>query len=134
MPRKPKSNVTKWVLWGTLFNLIGIPLVSFLVWLFVSALHANETLATRRDVDDVKIAAAKYTDEKIEVVRKEAESIRKDAYEHSDANRKDMALAQAQSNSEIQKVLIENTTKMNMVLEGMKTLETWQREQTRFKK
>jgi hypothetical protein len=102
---------------------IGLPILTFLGGAMFNAWGIADKLATKPYVDERFVESKKYTDEKIEIVkrdienlRKEGEQIRKDAFEHSDTNKQMLMLELQKINGESRESLARVTTELELLV------------------
>lgn len=86
----------------------GIPAIAFVGGMIYNGFTLAEKVATKPYVDERFIAAKVYTDEK-------SANTLKEAFEHSDSNRQNMALQMEQIRTELVQKQTETLTKVNMV-------------------
>jgi hypothetical protein len=108
---------------------IGIPIATFIGGAMFNAWGIADKLATKPYVDERFDASKKYTDERIElvrkdieIVRKEGEQIRKDAFEHADTNKQMLTLELQKINSESRESLAKVTTTLELLVRSVQTI------------
>lgn len=98
--------------WLHVVTYVGIPVLGFLGMLVVNGYNIANTMADKPYVDKRVTESMKYTDQKSAEVMREA-------FEHSDTNRREITLQIEKMNGDMKGSQIELTTKVNMILETL---------------
>lgn len=104
--------------YGTLIVVILIPLITFIGGTVTMGYTFYDRIATKPYVDDKVGSSLKYTDEKTMQILKEA-------YEHSDTNRREMMMSTEKVVSElkIRNAIVD--TKLELLLKSMSEIKDW---------
>lgn len=113
--RPPKQEESKY---GTLFVVVLIPIVTFVGGTIIAGYSFYDRIATKP-----------YVDERVETSRKESEErtmrTLKEAYEHSDTNRREMMMSTERMIGELKVRNAIVDTKLETLLKSIQDIKDW---------